>query len=531
MVARLVVDDYDTLKLCGDDCFFPAQFTWLISATRRRTSASVDYHRNAPTVVGYVRENLSEGSPVLGAALDDVLNGCCSLRCASDYTGEYINSTVCGFRRIVVPGGRVAGFLRDLDVPDEVFEMVNADAIGAAAATLGIAAESVGDLFRRLIGGHLDKLAAAARCTARIALVRTGGLQTSDTQADTQTDTQTYDPETAAGLRKSLKEGSDSEFAACWTSPAAARALFEGILLDISAQCAEVTEKYGKPLNRLRDNIREGCCQVCTVPFERGNAVAEPTEEAAEEAAYILVGCCQIIICEHCVTRQVSGQRQFIARCPNCAVDLNPKKGLVRIGAEFDLGSAMKDEALSAAAPVPVPVPAPVPVPGAAAPVEFANPKLRALVQFIQGAPVEALRNEVVAPFVRGLLEGVRDIPGPAQPTRILVFTMHAESTRHIEFALGVAGVTYSVMRGTRAQKDAAVEAVRTAAGPAVLLVTAAKDCAGTHLPFLSHIVFYHRVLDRNVEEQLAARGQRLGRVHNLEVVLLANEAEADLRA
>jgi hypothetical protein len=189
----------------------------------------------------------------------------------------------------------------------------------------------------------------------------------------------------------------------------------------------------------------------------------------------------------------------------------------------------MKDEALSAAAPVPVPAPAPVA--GAAAPVEFANPKLRALVQFIQGAPVEALRNEVVAPFVRGLLEGVRDIPGPAQPTRILVFTMHAESTRHIEFALGVAGVTYSVMRGTRAQKDAAVEAVRTAAGPAVLLVTAAKDCAGTHLPFLSHIVFYHRVLDRNVEEQLAARGQRLGRVHNLEVVLLANEAEADLRA
>jgi hypothetical protein len=107
---------------------------------------------------------------------------------------------------------------------------------------------------------------------------------------------------------------------------------------------------------------------------------------------------------------------------------------------------------------------------------------------------------------------------------------MHAESTRHIEFALGVAGVTYSVMRGTRTQKDAAVEAVRTAAGPAVLLVTAAKDCAGTHMPFLSHIVFYHRVLDRNVEEQLAARGQRLGREHNLEIVLLANEAEADMR-
>ena len=84
----------------------------------------------------------------------------------------------------------------------------------------------------------------------------------------------------------------------------------------------------------------------------------------------------------------------------------------------------------------------------------------------------------------------------------------------------------YSVLRGTRAQKDAVLNAVREAAGNRVLLVTAAKDCAGIHMPWLSDIVFYHRVADRHVEAQVAARGQRLGREHDLTVTVIVNEAE-----
>lgn len=126
-----------------------------------------------------------------------------------------------------------------------------------------------------------------------------------------------------------------------------------------------------------------------------------------------------------------------------------------------------------------------------------------------------------------GLLDGVRDAPWPAEkPRKILVFTMHAESTRHIEFALELAGIPYGVLRGLRSQKDAAVEALRRAPSTGVLLVTSAKDCAGIHMPWLSHIEFYHRVTDRHVEAQVAARGQRLGREHNLEIVLIGNEAE-----
>ena len=163
----------------------------------------------------------------------------------------------------------------------------------------------------------------------------------------------------------------------------------------------------------------------------------------------------------------------------------------------------------------------------AAPPAEIANAKLRALVQFLKREPLECLSDEAVPPFVHGLLAGARSAPLPdAAPRRVLVFAMHAETTRQIEFAFGVSGIAYGVLRGGRAQKDAAVEALRAAPAGGVLLVTAAKDCAGIHMPWLTHIVFYHRVADHHVEAQVAARGQRLGRTHDLSVVLIANEGE-----
>ena len=59
-----------------------------------------------------------------------------------------------------------------------------------------------------------------------------------------------------------------------------------------------------------------------------------------------------------------------------------------------------------------------------------------------------------------------------------------------------------------------------------ILLVTATNDCAGLHLPFVSHIIFYHKIIDHNIESQIAARGQRLGRKSNLEIISLLYQYE-----
>jgi hypothetical protein len=511
LCARLIIDDYDTLKLGGDDCFIPAGFTWLISATRRQTAARAPLRAGHKTVEDFFRANLMTCFPILGAALDDTINRVFSLRCTPEYVDAHISSTAMGFRRIFVRGGRAAAILRDLDAPEAVIEMVHADAVGTAAAALGLSAQTIGDVIRRVVGQHLESLRLAVRLQARVARARARIAPPGPPQLSQAG---------AAQYSAALKDGSDAEAAAAIEAASASPEL-AGCLDSLEAWAGEQLARHGRSLGRMRDNIREGQCQCCTVPFEKG--------EGGEDA-YILAGCCQIIVCEACATRPSAGpsagaRRMVIQRCPNCAA---PAAGVIRVGGNIDLSDAMADDALllpdgpEHGGPPPPPVQDGPPPPDGPA----ANPKLAALIQLVRGAPIDCIRDAATPPYIEGLLDGPRDIPWPAEaPRKILVFTMHAESTRLVEQALAAAAIPHCVLRGCRAQKDAAVRALCDAVG--IMLVTAAKDCAGLHLPFVSHIVFYHRVLDRNVEAQVAARGQRLGRQANLEIITLVNEVEA----
>ncbi len=519
-VARLIIDDFDTLKLGSDDCFVPALFTWLISATRRQTTAKAVLRTGAATVEEFLRANLATSFPVLGAALDDILNKTFSLHCAPAYVDAHISSTALGFRRIFVAGGQAAAILRDLEVPEEVVEMVNADAVGTAAQTLGMTAHSIADVIHRVVGGHLDKLRHAIRALSRVDRARAELSLRGPAEKDR---------ERIKELRAALKDGSDEEAAAALRAVSGGGKDVNASLASLEEWATEQKEKHGKALARMRDNIREGHCQCCMIPFEKGDDA---------EAAYVLAGCCQIIVCEPCITKKEGAKKVFIKRCPNCARDIKLETGLVRVGAELDLEAALKDETvIGAEAEEPEPNAAPDPAAAGPAPGDgkpapdpvdaIDNPKLKALLQLVQGRPIDCLRDTPTAPYVEGLLHGRRNIPWPAEKQKkFLVFTMHAESTHLIAATLARLQIPYCVLRGTRTQKDEAVRLLREEVN--IMLVTAPKDCGGLNLPFLSHVVFYHRILDRNVEAQVAARGQRLGREHNLEILTIINEAEAE---
>lgn len=492
-VARLIIDDYDTLKLSNDDCFIPALFTWLISATRRQTSARAILRTGHTTIQDFFRANLMTSFPILGGALDDILNRVFSLHCTPEYVDEHINSTKMVFRRIYVRGGHAVTILRDLEVPEEIIEMVNADAIETAAQTLGIAAKSIGEVINRIVGIHLGKLQQANKVLERTKIVH----QYHD-------DVKTF--------KNIIKDGSDEEFYTFNNSPVSKNINTELVscIKSLEEWAEEQLGKYGKTLNRMRDNIREGHCQCCMVPFEK-------------EPAYVLSGCCQIIVCEPCITRTnaTTHKKSFIQRCPNCAQDVKIKTGLIRIGIELDIESALYNIE-------------PVIVDLVSTSVEpdlldtFNNPKLKALIQLLQGNQIDSLHDIITTPYVEGLLDGKRNILWPEdKPNKFLIFTMHTESTRLIANTLESLGITFCILRGSRSQKDEAVRIIKDS-NVNIMLVTAAKDCGGLNLPFISHIVFYHRIIDRNVEAQMAARGQRLGREANLEIVTFINEFEAE---
>jgi len=538
-VARHIIDDYDTLKLGRDDCFLPAMFTWLISATRRQTNTSNPVQCGQRTVEEFFRDNLPTKSPIMCASQDDILNNAFSINCDPSYVDEYINSCEVGFRRIFVRGGHAAAILRDLEVPAEVIEMINADAPGAAAQALGIAAGSVADIVRRVVGNHIDKLRQAVRAIARVESV-SEELQELPPGETT--------PATIRELRTAIKSGTDGEVKLAVSVVNCYNQRVRTALTSIREWAEEQKVKHGITLNRMRDNIREGCCQCCTIPFNE-----DDDEEA--EAAYILAGCCQIIVCEPCITRTNLRIKSFLTRCPNCAQDINVATDLVRVGAELDLEAALNDESVAEPESVetePVgeaesvgeaelkrgPEDEPYRGPEAAAIVEeveryhamlneLGNPKLKALIQLLRDDEIECIRDVATAPFIDRLLSGRKNILWPDdKPRKYFIFTMHPESTNLIAETLERFEIGFSILRGSRAQKDEALRRFRTEVS--VCLATAARDCAGVHAPYISHTIFYHRVVDKNIEYQVAGRGQRVGREYNHQVTSLINEAEAE---
>ena len=495
-VDRLIVDDYDTLDINSKDTHIHSRFTWLISATRRQTQTRSRYTMSH-TASDYIRDKLLISTPIICAALDDVLNSVFSLRCSPKYVDQHINSTVVMFRSIQVEGGRAANILRKFEATDEIIEMANADAIKTASQNLGIDALDVGDIIRRVVGIHLEKLAHANRTVHRVKQIR-DSESTAECTVDASVD-----------VFELVKRGSDEEIA---------EAMHNGIINVPAAQNELVRahdwavarcSKYGQSLNRMRDNIRENCCQVCSIDFDK-------------EPAYILASCCQLIVCEACIMHSAGNDAAcFIRRCPNCAVDITAKTGVIRIDESISL-DAINSENIEIRE---VSAELGDELDEIDEPLMPKNPKLCALIQFIQNVPITCMQDEYTPSFIEKLLIGKRDIPKPGEVERkILIFTMFSESTQLIYDQLTILGISAVVLRGTRDQKDESIR--RFMDDINVLIVTSTHDCSGLNMPFISHIVYYHKVIDPNVEAQIAARGQRLDRKYNLEIVSLLNQDE-----
>jgi hypothetical protein len=494
-ISRLIIDDYDTLLLGKTDCFIPASFTWLISATRRTTNIKVplvtgisDHQYDRPTTVEEFFElNLLSSFPILGSALDDITNEIFSFRCAPQFVDEFINSTKVNFRRILVKGGAINNLLKSLDVSNEVIEMLNAGAIKTATQSLNMHADTAGEVIRRIVGDRLKDLRDVIRLIGRINTVieRIAALPPLAAPPS---------PAHSALLRVA-DFATDEEFNAALDSYVTAGNVSHVYFVESKERAIMRRSGYEVLLNRMKDNIREKSCQCCMVPFEDG------------DDAYILSECCQIIICESCIIKS----RKLIDKCPNCAHILT-LKGLIRIGSELNIEEVLSNDELVVSA-------------AESLPVANYNPKLTALTQYIRSIAMDCISSTYVSPYVTGLLDGARNTPWPDDvPKKFLIFTMYPESTHTIANELDCLGISYCIMQGSRHQKDECIRRFQTDVN--VMLLTSAKNCAGLNLPFVSHIVFYHNVIDKNVEAQVAARGQRIGRLYNLEIATISNPDE-----
>ena len=235
-----------------------------------------------------------------------------------------------------------------------------------------------------------------------------------------------------------------------------------------------------------------------------------------EEAQYVISKCCQKSLCEDCVFKPDIRGCRIISRCPNCQVPIQYADDIIKINGDTlekmaddpDLiTEAIKSENVYSKG-------------GGENGLAHVSDKRELIRCLLTNTPFTATGDKEVPPFVTGLIDGVRSIPKTDKdPNKFLIYSTFKETTNKLQRYLADFGIKSKIYVGNRQQRDDLIEEFKTTLD--ILIMSDIENSAGLHLPFISHVIFYHNVKNDYVKKQLVGRAQRVGRTFDLSVITL----------
>jgi hypothetical protein len=498
--SRVIYDDFDTITIPPGSGAINALFTGYVSATTKIAPSVKN------TVVTY--KNLTEAfmnrpAPLNLILKDKPLFTNFNIRNTSEFVELSTNIPIVNKYRYVYANPddnyiRLIGAMGEQDA-DNIMEMLNGDAIGTAAEALGIKTSSVADIFSRMLDKKYERYMNDQYVLETIERVRTQVVPKLEPHPE--------------GKRHGATELDTIRSTIAKKSMPAIK--YYSIVLDqmLDEMCTEYQvskEQNGLAINRVIDNIKEGACQVCCLPLEDMDA--------------FIVRCCGLIVCDVCGIKgcQISKRYDYKLKgetisgsCANCKATVYPQTDLIFVDRNFDMEALLKakgDE--KPAEPIAEPEPEVIADEPAEPVIEIKNPKLKALLQICRGQVPDG--RESAERKIKHLLEGKVDQPIPAEtPLKVLVFANFNETLNLVENFLVEQNIPFLRLGGTF--KEIAETVKRFHKYGTVLLINSQQHCAGLNLQNCSSdLVFFHKIMDENIESQVCGRAMRIGRPYNL---------------
>ncbi len=412
---------------------------------------------------------------------------------------------------------------------EQVIELINGDAIGAAAATLGIVTHTVMDIFAKLLGSkYMD-------FKKHNAIVKNLD-DTAEYNASLPEDEETPD------ISKKECEKIIDNARSMLISERYMSYLKKHLDIksdNLSRSVDEYKPIHKKQLNeasiaidRVRDNIAEGSCQVCASPFV----------DEDEKMNIIINRCCGVILCDDCGIKsakirkrgEMNGEIKFSGKCPNCSREIDIMNGMIFINKDFDISSITNNTNIHKESEEELKM------------IEeeekrkqdtnigkeeimrklesIKSPKQKALMAILNN--VEIKESTEIQWQVSKLMQG-REYIEQKRGKKVLLFASQKESIKMLETFLEEQKIPHLTLQGKSDQITKLIEKFRDSDG-VVLIINMRENCAGLNIEFATDIIFYHKINNHAIESQVAGRGQRIGRVDSLNIHFLLYENEKD---
>ncbi len=477
--ARVFVDDFDTIRLPHNAGIVNGIFTWYISSTRKRME-----FRGAGT-------NTAASASEILRSFD---YGCANIM-YNHFLFRYLNVRndiaylkattaipnpkywIASFEN---PNNKYISLLSGIndDQVNQIAEMLNGDAIGAAAEAAGIKSTSVANIFEKILGGKFQQYRFSGDLLSFIE-------HCNESEPTWLPMNQNPDDEDRYGKRD-LIAFREIEY----KYPGVKK-----LLESTEEEYTEVKKQTGVAIQRVKDNIKTGKCPICR-------------DDLADADDTAIAKCCGTIFCGNCA---IEGQnlkdryRKLNGRCSKCRAQITIKDLIYM--ENFDLSKIenedFEDEEDAA--------PAPVVAKAKSKPIT----KYTAIIDIIQGNPVPNSRR--VDMYIPNMMKGGAYLQ-EAKVRKVLIFANYDETLKHIIKELDEEKIHYWRLMGSSTDIDQVATAFTRCNTTCALVVNSTKHCSGLNLQTATDLVFAHSIIDPAIESQVAGRGHRLGRKNPLNI-------------
>lgn len=499
IAKRLILDDFDTMKITNSVNLPTALFLWYVSSTNRQPKHTTrrDDEFTLKRELKYYRPLATD------ITQNELLNYTFRISCKPEYTDSCCAVGKPTYYLYIVknPFAGVNNALVNLDIPNgkEIMEAFNSgsieDGVKMASKCAGIDSSDPIDLLDKLLG---DKRKIYLKCQSDI-----------DYCAQLMQKLHKY-PKTDDYPENELKE--------LQKDIQSHKVRYSGKQIENTIkrriETSNENMKIIKPIiERAKENLGGKNCQVCGDEFGKVDMV--------------MMKCCNLVLCSTCGFHSsgIPKSRSLSGTCTKCRKAITIKD-IIFISTTFNVESFLDDEKLRNMKEVRKEIKA-TEVKAQKKPKEELKTKEDIILRIVQGK-FKKLTKKEISVRVDGLLIGTESLPKPEHDCRkIVIFSNHPEILRKVCARLTQENIKYIILEGTAKQRYDQVQEHKKNKTIPVIILNSMQACSGIDMPYLTDMIFCHDFIDKQTMGQASGRAQRMGRKYsmNYHYVFYDNEA------
>lgn len=489
--ARVVIDDFDTIKLPHNAGIVNAIFTWYVSSTRKkmehRSSGNKKVTRASDLLKTYDYGCANIMYNHIMFNMFNVRNDIEFLKATTAIPNPKFHVAI-----FTNPNNRYISLLAGMGDNDinRITEMLNGDAIGAAAEAAGIKTNSVASIFEKILGNKFQQYKFSGALLSFIEHLR-------EEESNRLPMSENPDEDDRYG-KKDLLDFREIEYKYPGVNT---------IIDNTNEEYTEIKKQTGIAIDRVKENIKHGTCPICR-------------SELDEVKDTIIVKCCGTVFCGTCgIQAQNLGDRYnklSNGRCSNCRATVSIKD-LIYIDDEIKMDQIQNEEFEEEESQEEIDATK------KAGKVEKDRTKYTAIMDIING--IDIPESKRVDMYIPNMMKGGAFLKEP-KIRKVLIFANYDETLKNVIKELDEEKVHYWRLMGGIGDINQIATEFTKCKTTCALVVNSTKHCSGLNLQTATDLVFTHNIIDPAIESQVAGRGHRLGRTSPLNIWFMQYDNE-----